>query len=201
MYCLLVLCSRDEGNTPSNPVYLQVNLSYAHIFSQLTAMESSLKRVVDYKVIFDILADSNGMVHMQVLQSRWPSDLAASPKLPRGCAKVWSELADRDGYLDWERFSRGLEKALKADSFRLSKGGGTPSEAERRLKALQKTELKVPHVKAEDIEAFLISCGPEGLVRALARTRKEVYNAQRSLHTLASPAASVPRKSSAPQGI
>lgn len=36
-------------------------------------MDGVLKRVLDYKLVFDCLADeSNGMVLLQVLSARWP---------------------------------------------------------------------------------------------------------------------------------
>lgn len=36
-------------------------------------MEPTLKRVLDYKLVFDCLADGrNGLVPLQVLSARWP---------------------------------------------------------------------------------------------------------------------------------
>ena len=120
------------------------------------------------------------MVKLGTLTSMWPAELAAPTTLPRSCVKFWSEYANAEGYLDWERFSGGLEKAMKADSLRLSKGRRTPlpSEAEQTLQALQRREAP-SHVKAGEIEQFLASCGGDALMQALARTRKEVYNCQR----------------------
>lgn len=153
-------------------------------------MESSLKRTLDYKLLFDILADRNGLVKLQTLESLWPSDLSASPMLPRGCTELWRQLSTSDGYLDWEKFSGGLEKALQADSYRLSKGDTKPqSEAEQRLQAMRSEFTPLPTVKAEDIEAFLATCKTNVLVQALARIRKEAFRCQTSLHTLTSPAA------------
>lgn len=145
-------------------------------------MESSLKRVLDYKLLFDVLADSNGLIKLETLEP-WPNDLAAPVKLPRSCGKFWGGLANPEGYLDWERFSGGLEKALKEDSFRLTKGGeeSNPSQAEQTLKALQSERGKaqaIPEVKAGDIEVFLAGCNSDGLVQALARTKKEVFKLQ-----------------------
>lgn len=150
-------------------------------------MESSLKRVLDCKLLFDILADSNGLVKLQTLEASWPSDLSA-PMLPRGCVEFWREYSTSDGYLDWEMFSGGLEKALQADSFRLNKKEPL-TEAEQRLKALRSEVAPLSKVKAADIEGFLASCKPDVLVQALARTRKEVFRCQASLHTLTSPTA------------
>lgn len=153
-------------------------------------MESSLKRTLDYKLLFDILADRNGLVKLQTLESLWPSDLSAPPMLPRGCTELWRQLSTSDGYLDWEKFSGGLEKALQADSYRLSKGDTKPpSEAEQRLQAMRSEFTPLPTVKAEDIEAFLATCKIDVLVQALARIRKEAFRCQTSLHTLTSPAA------------
>ena len=150
-------------------------------------MESSLKHVLDYKLLFDILADSNGLVKLQTLETSWPSDLS-TPMLPRGCVEFWKEYSTSDGYLDWEMFSGGLEKALKADSFRLSKKEPL-TEAELRLKALRSEIAPLSKVKAADIEGFLASCKADALVQALVRTRKEVFRCQTSLHTLTSPTA------------
>ena len=168
-------------------------------------MESSLKRVLDYKLLFDVLADSNGLIKLETLEP-WPNDLAAPARLPRRCAKFWRKLANSEGYLDWETFSGGLEKALKEDSFRMTKGGeeSTPSRAEQTLRALQsergKTKL-LPEVKAGEIEGFLAGCSSEALMQALARAKKEVFKLQQSVNTLSAPVAATPtRRNSASQG-
>ena len=169
-------------------------------------MESSLKRVLDYKLVFDVLADSNGLIKLETLEP-WPNDLAAPTKLPRSCGKFWSELANSEGYLDWERFSGGLEKALKGDSFRLSKGGeeSTLSKAEQTLRALQSERGKakaLPEVKAGEIEVFMAGCSSEALMQALARTKKEVFKLQQSVNTLSAPVAATPTRRNGPsQGI
>ena len=85
-------------------------------------MESSLKRVLDYKLLFDVLADSNGLIKLETLKP-WPNDLAAPVRLPRSCMKFWGQLANSEGYLDWEAFSGGLEKALKEDRYRMTRRG------------------------------------------------------------------------------
>ena len=152
-------------------------------------MESSLKRAFDYKLLFDVLADRNGLVKLQTLESLWPSDLSASPMLPRGCIELWRQLSTSDGYLDWEKFSGGLERALQADSHRLNKGDTElPSEAAQRLQALRPEVTPLPAVKLDDIEAFLATCKADTLVQALGRIRKEAFRCQTSLHALTSPA-------------
>ena len=149
-------------------------------------MASSLKRVVDYKLIYDGLADpSNGMIRLTTLTTRWPRDLAAS-KLPRGLLEQWRSAADDNGYLDWDRFSSALKKAIEEDKPRLSKSQ-TPTKGDEKLLALQKQKgTLAPRVRAEEIEAFLSSCRGNVLAQALSRTRKEVYKCQMSLHQLES---------------
>ncbi len=145
-------------------------------------MECTLKRVLDYKLVFDVLSDTNGLVRLDTLQKSWPG--GENGTLPRGCLELWSQLASPDGYLDWDTFSAGMERALKADRFRLGKGElSSPSKAEQTLHALQRglgregrgTSL----ASSEEMELFLSSCEQGPLVQALARTRKDVYNCQR----------------------
>ena len=146
-------------------------------------MASSLKRIVDYKLLYDSLADpSNGMIHLATLTTRWPKDLAANIKLPRGLPEKWRAAADDNGYLDWERFSSALNRALEEDKPRLSKtdSSQTPPNFQQRKGA------QAPRVRAEEIEMFLSSCKGDILAQALSRTRKEVYKCQMSLHQLES---------------
>ena len=54
-------------------------------------MERILKRVLDYKLVFDCLADSsNGMVSLHVLSARWPreEEETGGKKNSRACAVV-----------------------------------------------------------------------------------------------------------------
>lgn len=157
-------------------------------------MESSLKRIVDYKLLYDSLADpSNGMIQLATLTTRWPKDLAASMKLPRSLPEKWRAAADDNGYLDWERFSSAMKKALEEDKPRLlskTDGSQTPPTfgAEGKMSSFQQRNkgAQAPRVRAEEIEMFLSSCKGGILAQALSRTRKEVYKCQMSLHQLES---------------
>ena len=156
-------------------------------------MEPSLKRIVDYKLLYDSLADpSNGMIKLATLTTRWPKDLAASIKLPRDLPEKWRAAADDNGYLDWEKFSSALKKALEEDKPRLLSSGGsqTPPNfgAEEKMSNFQqrKAGAQAPRVRAEEIEMFLSGCKGDVLAQALGRTRKEVYKCQMSLHQLES---------------
>ena len=155
-------------------------------------MASSLKRIVDYKLLYDSLADpSNGMIQLATLTTRWPKDLAASVKLPRGLPEKWRAAADDNGFLDWERFSSALKKALEEDRPRLSKtdGSKTPPSfgAEEKTSVFhQRKGAQAPRVRPEEIEMFLSSCNGDILAQALSRARKEVYKCQMSLHQLES---------------
>lgn len=154
-------------------------------------MATSLKRIVDYKLLYDSLADpSNGMIQLATLTTRWPRDLAASIKLPRGLPEQWRAAADDNGYLDWERFSSALKKAIEEDKPRLSKSDGSetpPNFGEEKMAAYQQRKgAQAPRVRAEEIEMFLSSCKGDTLAQALSRTRKEVYKCQMSLHQLES---------------
>ncbi len=40
---------------------------------------SPLKRVFDYKLVFDSLCDSNGMVRLETLTARWPISQTSEP--------------------------------------------------------------------------------------------------------------------------
>ena len=155
-------------------------------------MAFSLKRLVDYKLLYDSLADpSNGMIKLTTLTTRWPRDLAAS-KLPRGLSEQWRTAADDNGYLDWEKFSSALKKALEEDKPRLSRNELTSTsrhEGNPSAHPEQKIANRAPRVTAEEIETFLSDCRGDVLVQALSRTRKDVYKCQMSLHKLESSSA------------
>ena len=163
------------------------------------AMAFSLKRVVDYKLLYDSLADpSNGMIRLTTLTTRWPKD-AATSGLPRGLTEQWRSAADDSGYLDWERFSTALEKALEEDRHHLSRSGGfkmAREGSEMEAGSRKKHGSLAPRVPAEEIEMFLSRCGGEVLAQALSRTRKEVYKCQMSLHQLESTSSSTAAPSS-----
>ena len=164
-----------------------------HRSDDFIVMECALKRNLDYQVVFDALADARGLVKLETLTARWPADANAPRLLPRGCIKQWRKAASNDGYLNWESFSSGLEKALAADATRLSqlKGDLNPSRAEQKLQALRGIDSKLPSstsrtVQASEVEAFLLSsCSAEKLVQALAKTKREAYKYQQSLSKMA----------------
>ena len=158
-------------------------------------MASPLKRVVDYKLLYDSLADpSNGMINVTTLTARWPKDQLAIARLPRDLPEHWRRAADDNGYLDWERFSSGLKEALDEDRHRLSQ---TAAEGLKQMASTlssanhsqqrSSSAAVAPRVTPEEIEAFLSKCRREILAQALSRTRKEVYKCQMSLHQLESP--------------
>ena len=184
----LNLTSRRSHNIFHRSIQLAVEKVI--FFTQLK-MAASLKRIVDYKLLYDILADpSNGMIQLATLTTRWPKDLAANIKLPRGLPEYWCAASDDNGYLDWERFSSALKKALEEDKPRLSKTDGSqtpPSFGEEKMSVFQQRKgAQAPRVRAEEIEMFLSTCKGDILAQALSRTRKEVYKCQMSLHQLES---------------
>ena len=147
-------------------------------------MEFSLKREVDFKLLYDSLADpSNGMIKLTTLTTRWPR---AASKLPRGLPEQWRAAADDNGYLDWERFSSALNKALEEEKPRLSKTEAKEEKSFTHHAGQPKSGALAPRVVAEEIELFLSSCRGDILAKALSRTRKEVYKCQMSLHQLES---------------
>ena len=116
-------------------------------------------------------------------------------KLPRGCVAEWSVQANKDGFLDWEGFSSGIAKALKADADRLKKMADMhalpTSGTEKMMKSLQGRKgrglgarLLARPVKAREIEAFLCQCEERALVQALTHTKKEMYRCQVILQKL-----------------
>ena len=133
-----------------------------------------LKRVLDFRLVYDCLADTkSGVVRLDSLVHVWP----ALNTLPRDCEKFWRQSATPDGFLDWNGFSGGLEKALRADEERLSKGGFSQPKQGHMMRA-----SPVAQVTSGEIERFLSSCDAESLVRALAKTGRDVYRWQVSIH-------------------
>ena len=131
---------------------------------------TSLRRALDFKLVYDCLADSNsGLVRLDLLTSSWPTDLPLANTLRRDCIAHWRRNASSEGYLDWRAFSGGLEKALEANAGCLSRGeAGTPSQAQE----------TVAPVTSGEIERFLSSCKAESLVKALSRAGRDVHRWQ-----------------------
>ena len=145
-------------------------------------MESSfLKRILDFKLVYDCLAEPRcGKVRLQTLMSNWPSHLPAVTtsvsNLPRDCERFWRLNATPEGFVDWDGFSGGLEKALKADEERIRNG----TSAGRR--PVQSPPSSVAQVTSGEIERFLSSCQADSLVRALAKAGRDVHRWQVSIH-------------------
>ena len=151
----------------------------------------TLKRLLDFKLVYDCLANSsNGLVKVDDIASWWPSEILATNRLPRGCVRFWQQSANADGLIDWGSFSNGLKAALEADASRLAKGElHPPSQAEQKLQFLVAGEHQsVAKVTAGEIERFLSSCQTAGLVKALSRAGRDVHRWQVSIHKLGSSA-------------
>ena len=146
------------------------------------AGSSSLKRVLDLKLVYDCLADSSsGLIRVDLIASWWPSNAIAASKLPRGCVQFWRESANAEGLIDWDSFSNGLERALKSDASRLRKGELLPSEDQSLVSGRHQS---IAHVTAGEIERFLSLTHAESLVRALSRAGRDVHRWQVSIHRL-----------------
>ena len=143
----------------------------------------SLRRLLDLKLVFEAMADGNGLLKLQPLIEAWPAPGDASPSssafslVPRHLLQTWRELQDANGYLSWEGLSGGLEKALEADRFRLERAEPSPPGAMARERDGGSRSISA------DIERVLGECSPETLVLALAKSRKELYSCQRTLHS------------------
>ena len=146
------------------------------------AGSSSLKRVLDLKLVYDCLADSSsGLVRVDLIASWWPSSAIAASKLPRGCVEFWRESANAEGLIDWESFSSSLERALKADASRLHEGELLRSEDQSLVSGKRQS---IAHVTAGEIERFLSLSHAGSLVRALSRAGRDVHRWQVSIHKL-----------------
>ena len=116
----------------------------------------------------------------------------------------WTRCANKDGYIDWEGFSTGLQLALSEDTARLTRVNKSDiprSKAEQRLASLRlkgaagQGSPPLSQVAATDIESFLSECNREVLMQSLRRMRKEVYRGQLSMHRMTVTAGDSPKKS------
>lgn len=147
-------------------------------------MEKKLKRVLDFKLVYDCLAEAcSGLVRLDTLLSNWPTDLAIG-KLPQDCEKFWRQSANSEGFLDWESFSTGLEKALKDDKERLKKEKHrTASHDVHSHRSFQvAARSPIAQVTSGEIEGFLSSCQTGNLVKALAKAGRDVHRWQAFIH-------------------
>ena len=115
----------------------------------------------------------------------------------------WSALANKRGYLDWDGFSTGLARALRANAPRLTGTPQPPQQAEgvgagrtsHRGRGSGVSLLRHP-VEPGEIERFLGGCDGGVLVEALARCKKEEYRCQMSLQQMTSTVAANQKKAS-----
>lgn len=147
-------------------------------------METKLKRVLDFKLVYDCLAEAcSGLVRLDTLLSNWPPNTLALGKLPQDCEKFWRQSANSDGFLDWESFSTGLEKALKNDKERLRKEKHHTATHVQSLRSFQVARKSpIAQVTSGEIEGFLSSCQTGNLVKALAKAGRDVHRWQTSIH-------------------
>lgn len=138
-----------------------------------------LKRVLDFKLVYDCLADSkSGLVCLDVLLSSWPS----LNTLPRDIEKFWRQSANSEGFVDWEGFSGGLKKALVAADEQLRKGIVASSTLQQSTACKPTAKKPLSQVTAGEIEQFLSGCHTGSLVKALAKAGKDVHRWQASIH-------------------
>ena len=142
-------------------------------------MELNLRRELNFKLVFNALADKNGMVQLEVLSSHWPSNGARPTSLPNDCLSLWSQFADAKGCLDWLAFSKGITRTLEGF---LSNGTSDPPTG--RLHSLWEEKRARNCVSAKDIEGFLKSCSKDEITSALLSSRKEVYSYQAALQMM-----------------
>lgn len=139
---------------------------------------STLKRVLDFRLVYDCLADSRtGLVCVDTLLSIWPSD----NKLPRDCERFLRQKANPEGFVNWEGFSSGLVEALRADEERLKKRSSKTSHLDKNPSYMQAGNC-VATVTSGEIERFLSSCNSGSLVKALAKAGRDVHRWQVSIH-------------------
>lgn len=143
----------------------------------------SLKKQLDFKLVFDILCEPNGMVLLDKLSNRWPSSEKGAECLAQSCMKHWTRAANPEGFLTWESFCSGLQDAIRAenasDKKTLGKSNGSDTAAAGNL-----------YVTTESMEALLSKCERKKLLEALIRSRKEVYSQHHALQGLTSPSRS-----------
>ena len=131
-------------------------------------MEKSLKRCLDFRLVYDCLADPCGLIRLELLLSHWPT----YANIPRACETFWRQKSTADGFLEWRAFAGGLQTALQAhDGFKKS---GQPKVATDRRPVAQ--------VTSGEIERFLSSCRSGELVKALAKAGRDMHRWQVSIH-------------------
>ena len=140
----------------------------------------ALQHSLEFKLLFDCLAGSNGRVMLDILANGWPSDDKLPPNLAKDCVAYWKSATSHDGSLTWRGFSSGLYEAFKADNARLSQVKPATSPIEPHVTEMTTTSTK-------ELEEMLAKCPAEKMAKALTRSRKEVYSYQKSVNAITSP--------------
>lgn len=135
----------------------------------LKKMEKSLKRGFDFRLVYDCLADSDGLVSLELLLSHWPTDTST----PGACKSFWYRNASPEGFLDWQSFSGGLQAAFQR------KDDSSIMSDQSRLAVVRHP---VAQVTSGEIERFLSSCRSSGLVKALEKAGRDIHRWQVSIH-------------------
>ena len=140
-----------------------------------------LKKQLDFKLVFDVLCEPNGMISLHRLSEHWPSNSeSGADRLERCSMQHWTRAANQAGYLSWESFCAGVRGAIVAetesDEMELEKTHG-----------LDASKPDTFYVPTERMEATLSRCDRSKLLEALTRSRKEAYNQQQALQMLSNP--------------
>ena len=140
----------------------------------------SLKKQLDFKLVFDVLCEPNGMVSLDKLSEHWPSSETGADRLEQSCMKHWTRAANQAGCLSWECFCAGVRGAILAETD-INK---MDLDKSRSLEVSKSDNFYVP---TERMEAMLSKCERPKLLEALTRSRKEAYNQQQALQMLSNP--------------
>lgn len=138
----------------------------------------ALQHSLEFKLLFDCLAGSNGRVMLDILANGWPDDDKLPPNLAKDCVAYW-KASSHDGSLTWRGFCSGLYEAFKADSARLSQVKPATNPVE--------PHVKMSTTSTRELEEMLAKCSAEKMAKALTRSRKEVYSYQKSVNAITSP--------------
>lgn len=134
--------------------------------------ESSLQYSLDFKFLFDCLAERNGRIKLDTLAVHWPgNDRLVATEIPKDCIEYWRASSAQDGSLTWKGFSKGLQGAFKGDSTTSKAMNGSATVL----------------ITTQEMEEKLLKCTKAQLTEGLTRTRKEMYKYQKSINALTSP--------------
>lgn len=127
-------------------------------------MASSLSFSLDFKLLFDSLAEPNGCIRLQKLLKLWPGSEREGGAAPY--IRHWKTTA-QDGLLTWSAFSNGLQEAFKNDIAKLVPQTIATTTSTQELE-----------------KALLNNSSKANIINALTRTRKEVYKSQKSINNM-----------------